>query len=77
MKIWNIVKNVMLSSLITTLYAIWSKEILHQVSTIHCVLILAATFLILMGLLTTVDKDLERIEKKRKEKANGKTIKEN
>ena len=69
MKIWNIVKNVMLSSSITTLYAIWSKEVLHEVSTIHCVLILLATFLILMGLLHTVDKDLQRLERKRKEKA--------
>ena len=65
MKIWNIIKNVMLSSSVTLLYAIWSKEVLHEVSTIHCAVILASVFFIFYMLLREVDKELTKIERRR------------
>ena len=66
MKIWNVIKNVMLSSLITTLYAIWSKEVLHEVSTIHCVAIIVSVFFVFFMLLRAVDNEFRKLEERRR-----------
>ena len=71
MKIWSIAKNVMFSLSVTMIYAMWSKEVLHDVSFWHCFAILVSVFIVFFGLLNCIDKEFRKIEKKRKERRNG------
>lgn len=68
MKIWNFTKNIMLSILITSLYAIWSKEELHEVSTFRMWLILILVFLLVLHLFVWVDREIRRIRFERAKK---------
>ena len=63
MKIWRYCKNLMLSSTVTTLFAIWSKEQLHQESTFKMWVILIAVFMIFFMLLRSIDKEVQRVGK--------------
>ena len=65
MKIWRYCKNLMLSSTVTTLFAIWSKEQLHQESTFKMWVILIAVFMIFFMLLRSIDKEVQRVTKER------------
>lgn len=65
MKIWANVKNLMLSATVTMLYAIWSKEQLHEESLFMMWVILIAVFLIFFFLLRSIDKDVQRVTKER------------
>lgn len=55
MKIWNLLKNLMLTLSITMLYAIWSSKKLHEVSTIRMWVILIAVACIIFCLIRAVD----------------------
>lgn len=72
MKGLNICKNLMLTALITTLYAIWSKEGLHEVSTLHMWAILIAVAALVLHLFVWIDREVYRIQKERKGKTKNK-----
>ena len=72
MKIANVIKNVMLTLSITMLYAIWSKEGLHEVSTLHMWAILILVALLIFHLLCVVDREVMRIQRERKKKSKCK-----
>ena len=74
MKIANVIKNVMLTLSITMLYAIWSKEGLHEVSTLHMWAILILVGLLIFHLLNVIDREVDRIKKERKKKNRHKRI---
>lgn len=65
MRLWNMCKNIMLTLSITMLYAIWSKEGLHEVSTFHMWLILIAVGLLTLHLINVVDRELRKLNKGR------------
>lgn len=65
MKVWRVFKNLMLSSTVTMLYAIWCKENLKAESTFTMWLILISVFLIFFMLLRSIDKEIRRMEKER------------
>lgn len=66
MKMWQFFKNVMLATLMTTLYAIWSTKELHEVSAprMWSILIIVGIFIFL--LLTSIDKYFVNIQRQRK-----------
>ena len=66
MKMWQFFKNVMLATLMTTLYAIWSTKELHEVSAprMWSILIIVGIFIFL--LLTSIDKYFAGIQRQRK-----------
>lgn len=68
MKMWQFFKNVMLATLMTTLYAIWSTKELHEVSAprMWSILIIVGIFIFL--LLTSIDKYFVNIQRQRKSK---------
>ena len=68
MKYWNFTKNIMLSILMTTLYAIWSKEELHEVNPVRMWLILILVFLLILHLFVWVDREIRRIRFERAKK---------
>lgn len=72
MKIANIIKNLMLASSMTTLYAIWSKEGLHEVTGLHAGLILVLVGILIFHLLCVIDREITRIQKERKKKSKCK-----
>lgn len=61
-------KNIMLTLSITMLYAIWSKEGLHEVSTFQMWVILIAVGLLVLHLLNMVDRELRKLNRERKKK---------
>jgi len=73
MKTWNIVKNLMLATLITLLYAIWSKEGLHEVSTLHLWVILIGVWFLIVHIIFYVDNEIKKLndERKKRRKRNG------
>lgn len=68
MKLVNIFKNIALSIALTMLYAIWSKEGLHEVSTIHMWVILILVAFLILHLLFVIDREVQRIQKERRGK---------
>ena len=68
MKKWSLAKSIMLSATITMLYAIWSKEGLHEVSTLHMWVILIAVFCLILHLFVWIDREVRRIQKTRRKK---------
>lgn len=66
MKLFNFAKNIMLSVLLTTLYAIWSEEGLRELSALHTWAILILVGLLILHLFTYIDRELARIQKERK-----------
>ena len=72
MKGLNICKNLMLTALITTLYAIWCKDSLHELSGLHMWLILIAVAALVLHLFVWIDREVYRIQKERKGKTKNK-----
>lgn len=68
MKVWKFVKDVMLTLAITMLYAIWSKEGLHEVSTIHMWAILILVAILIYHLISFVNQEVRKLEKERRKK---------
>ena len=68
MKFWNMGKNIMLTLSITMLYAIWSKEGLHEVSTLQMWTILIAVGLLVLHLLNMIDREIKKLMKERRKK---------
>ena len=68
MKGLNLIKNIMLTVLITMLYAIWSKEQLHALSGLHMWAILIAVGALILHLLVWIDQEVYRIQEERKGK---------
>ena len=68
MKLWNICKNIMLTLSITMLYAIWSKEGLHEVSRFQMWTILIAVGLLVLHLLNMIDREIKKLMKERRKK---------
>ena len=68
MKYWNFTKNIMLSLTITMLYALWSEEGLHEVSTIHMWAILVLVFFLVLHLIVWADRALRQIRIERAKK---------
>ena len=68
MKMWQFFKNVMLATLMTTLYAIWSTKELHEVSAPRMWAILIVVGIFIFLLLTSIDKRFAYIQRKRKSK---------
>ncbi len=72
MKVANIIKNIALTLTVTMLYAIWSKEGLHEVSTLHMWAILILVGVVFFHLLCVIDREIIRIQKERKKKSKCK-----
>ena len=68
MKLWNVVKNLMLTLALTMLYAIWSKDGLEECSTIHMWLILILVGALIFHLIVFIDREVTRIKKERMKK---------
>ena len=64
----NIIKNVMITALITTLYAIWSREQLHELSGLHMWTILLLVAALILHLLVWIDREIYHIQKERQGK---------
>lgn len=73
MKIWSIAKNLALATTITLLYAIWSKDGLHELSTIHLWVILVLVWALVVHLIFFVDSEIKKLnnERKKRRKRNG------
>jgi len=72
MKGLNICKNIMITVLITMLYAIWSKEQLHELSGLHMWAILIVVAALVLHLFVWLDREVYRIQKERKGKTKNK-----
>lgn len=68
MKKWNLAKNVMLAAALTTIYAIWAKDELHEVSTAHMWVILILVGVLILHLFVYLDREIRRIHNTRKKK---------
>ena len=74
MKIWSIAKNLMLATAITMLYAIWSKDGLHEVSTLHMWAILILVWVLVVHIIFYADSEIKKLHderKKRRGRRNG------
>ena len=71
---WQFFKNVMLASLMTTLYAIWSTKELHEVSTFRLWLILISVGLLIFCLLNAIDRWFYQLTKARYQKRHLQNI---
>ena len=65
MKMWQFFKNVMLAILMTTLYAIWSTNELHEISQFNMWLILICVGLLIFSLLNATDIWFAKLERAR------------
>ena len=75
MKIANFIKNLVITVLITMLYAIWSKDALHELSGLHMWAIFIAVGALILHLLVWIDREIIRIQKERKGKKHEKNSK--
>ena len=74
MRLWRYAKNLMVASLITTLYAIWCKEILHEYNTVRMWLILISVGLFIFCLLNAIDRWFYQLTKVRHQKRHLQNI---
>ena len=68
MKIWNIAKNVMLSSALTMLYAIWCRESFHEITFIHQAVILILVWALILHLIFFLDSEVKKLNDERRKK---------
>ena len=72
MKTWNIAKNLMLATAITMLYAIWSKDGLHEVSTLHMWAILILVWVLVVHLIFFADSQIKKLHDERNKRRGKK-----
>lgn len=70
----NSIKNVLITVLVTLLYAIWCKDALHEMSAIKMWVILILFGILVLHLLVWCDREVRRIIKERKRKKHEKNI---
>lgn len=68
----NSIKNVLITVLVTLLYAIWCKDALHEMSAIKMWVILIMFGILVLHLLVWCDREVRRIIKERKRKKHEK-----
>lgn len=68
----NAIKNVVITVLITMIYAIWSKDQLHELSGLHIWAILIVVGALILHLLVWIDREVRRIQRERKGKRSEK-----
>jgi len=68
MKTWSIIKNLILATAITLLYAIWSKEGLKDLSAIHLWAILILVWALIVHLIFLADSQIKKLHDERKKR---------
>lgn len=72
----NAIKNIAITVLIVRLYAIWSREQLHELSGLHKWAILIVVGALILHLLVWIDREVIRINKERRAKRSDKISKD-
>lgn len=76
MRLVNTIKNIVITVLITLIYAIWSADQLHELSGLHIWAILIVVGALILHLLVWIDREVIRINKERRAKRSDKISKD-